>query len=97
MLPSQRDARSASEYPKSLAAWLELVTWWRWAFTVCVDRSGPRTAHLCLKLVTEPVRIWLWLAHGERVGRRVSAAMSDGQEDVGDAQAAGQLAGGAAQ
>lgn len=49
-----------------IAAWLELLFWWRWAFPACVDPSGPRTASLCLKLVAEPTRVWLWLAHGER-------------------------------
>jgi hypothetical protein len=53
-----------------IAAWLELVSWWHWAFPVCVEPGGPRTAHLCVKLVAEPARIWLWLAEGERIERR---------------------------
>jgi predicted nucleotidyltransferase len=61
-------AREAQEH--RVAAWLELVYWWQWAFPVCVDPSGPRTASLCVKLVCEPARIWLWLAHGERGGDR---------------------------
>jgi predicted nucleotidyltransferase len=55
---------------RRIAAWLELLSWWRWVFSVCVDPSGPRTADLCVKLVAEPARIWLWLAHGERAGGR---------------------------
>jgi predicted nucleotidyltransferase len=61
--------RDAQE--RRVAAWLELVYWWQWAFPVCVDPSGPRTASLCVKLVCEPARIWLWLAHGERGDDRV--------------------------
>ena len=53
-----------------IAAWLELCAWWQWASPVCADPSGPRAASLCVKLIAEPARIWLWLAHGERVGRR---------------------------
>lgn len=55
------------------AAWLELQHWWRWVFAACIDPSGPRTASLCVKLVAEPARIWLWLAHGERAADRVAA------------------------
>lgn len=53
------------------AGWLELVYWWQWAIGACVDPVGPRTASLCVKLVCEPARVWLWLAHGERAGDRV--------------------------
>jgi hypothetical protein len=55
---------------RRLAAWLELQHWWQWAFPVCVDPTGPRTAALCVKLVAEPARCWLWLAHGERATDR---------------------------
>ncbi|MGH2991967.1 MAG: hypothetical protein ACRDL1_00315 [Solirubrobacterales bacterium] len=65
--PPERD-RDAQD--RRIAAWLELLHWWHWAFPVCIDSSGPRTASLCLKLVTEPSRIWLWLAHGERASGR---------------------------
>lgn len=61
--PRQRQA-------ERIAGWLELVRWWRYAFVACVDASGPRTAHLCVKLVSESARVWLWLAHGERAGGR---------------------------
>ena len=53
-----------------VSAWLELQHWWRYAFPVCVDATGPRTASLCLKLVAEPARIWLLLAHGEQIQGR---------------------------
>ena len=50
-----------------IGAWLEkLVQWWQWAFAACVEPPDVHRAHLCLKLVAEPARIWLWLAHGER-------------------------------
>ena len=52
---------------RRVAAWLELAYWWRWVPSVCVDPSGPRAASLCVKLVAEPARIWLWLAHGIRL------------------------------
>ncbi|MDQ6914883.1 MAG: hypothetical protein M3155_03630 [Actinomycetota bacterium] len=58
---------------RRIAAWLELVYWWQWTFPVCIDPTGPRTAHLCVKLVAEPARIWLWLAHGERTASRADA------------------------
>jgi hypothetical protein len=56
---------------RRVAAWLELQWWWRYAFRVCVDATGPRTASLCLKLITEPLRAWIWLTQEEQVfGRR---------------------------
>jgi hypothetical protein len=58
---------------RRIAGWLELQYWWRWAFAACVDPDRPRTASLCVKLVAEPARIWLWLAHGERVAGRADA------------------------
>jgi hypothetical protein len=54
-----------------IASWLELQFWWRYVFPVCVDPSGPRLPYLCVKLVAEPARIWLWLAHGEQLFSRV--------------------------
>lgn len=56
-----------------IAAWLELVFWWRELFPVCVSSNGPRAADLCVKCVSEATRVWLWLAHHERVTRRVDA------------------------
>ncbi len=62
------DARDAQL--RRVAAWLELLYWWRWVPPVSVDPSGPRTAGLCVKLIAEPARIWLWLAHGMRLRDR---------------------------
>jgi hypothetical protein len=61
------------EQLQRMAGWLELGYWWQWAFPVCVDGTGPRTAHLCVKLVSESARIWLSLAHGEQVSGRADA------------------------
>jgi hypothetical protein len=63
-----RDSQS-----RRIAAWLELVYWWRWVFPACIDPAGPRTAALCLKLIAEPMRIWLWLTHGEATSTRLDA------------------------
>lgn len=56
-----------------VAAWLQLQSWWRYAFRACTATPGPRTAYLCVKFVSEPIRVWLWLAHGERVVDREAA------------------------
>jgi hypothetical protein len=53
-------------------AWLELQHWWRYAFDASVA-TGPQTPYLCVKLASEPARIWLWLVHGERVPSRREA------------------------
>jgi hypothetical protein len=55
---------------RRIAAWLDLVNWWQWAFPLCVDASRPFAPQSCVKLVAEPARIWLLLAHGERAGGR---------------------------
>lgn len=59
-------------YQRGMIAWLELQHWWRYAFGACVA-SGPSTAYLCVKLASEPARVWLWLVHGERVSNRREA------------------------
>ena len=66
-LPALTD-QSAQE--RRIAAWLELQTWWRYAFEACTDPTGLRKPYLCMKLVAEPARIWLWLVHRERIERR---------------------------
>lgn len=69
--PERRPAERARDPQlRRIAAWLELCSWWQWVFGACADPAGPRTASLCVKLVAEPARIWLWLAHGERVSGR---------------------------
>ncbi len=63
--------RSRQEH--RIAAWLELLTWWRHAFPYLADPEQPRAADLSVKLVAESARVWLWLAHGERAAGRADA------------------------
>ena len=58
-------------HDRRIAAWLELQFLWRSAFAACCRPDAPDIAHMCVKLVADPARIWLWLAHAEQVvGRR---------------------------
>ncbi len=73
--PDRRPVLPAGDRQADLiAAWLELQHWWQHALLECTRPATfrpPYLAYLCVKLVAEPVRIWLWLAHGEQVsGRR---------------------------
>jgi predicted nucleotidyltransferase len=61
--PEDRDRRR-------LDAWLELQFWWRHAFRASLAPAHPAIAHLCVKLVSEPTRAWLWLERGEAVTTR---------------------------
>jgi hypothetical protein len=85
--------RLPAEPPRSvqderIAAWLELQSWWRWAFDAVLDPGRPHVAYLCVKLVAEPCRIWLWLAHRERYDhrsaalRRAAALLPDERETI---------------
>ncbi|MEA2374630.1 MAG: hypothetical protein QOD53_1093, partial [Thermoleophilaceae bacterium] len=56
-----------------IAAWLQLQSWWRFAVHTCVAPPGPRSAFTCVKFVSEPVRLLLWLTRGERIFDRRSA------------------------
>ena len=62
--------RAQDEHERRAAAWLELQRWWRETFFACAHPGGPRLPYLCVKLVAEPARIWLWLVHGDAVARR---------------------------
>lgn len=53
--------------------WLELVWLWRIAFRASVDHDQPHSAFLCVKLVADPVRMWLALEHGIRTRTRGEA------------------------
>jgi predicted nucleotidyltransferase len=68
-------ARPRSEQDERIAAWLELQSWWRWAFDAVLAPDRPHVAYLCLKLVAEPCRIWLWLARRERYDHRRDALL----------------------
>lgn len=56
-----------------VAAWLELQWWWRYAVWACANPGERHVPYLCVKLVGEGARVWLWLAHGQRVGDRIEA------------------------
>lgn len=68
---------------RRLAAWLELVWWWRWAAVACAAPQRPRVAAQCVKLVAEPARVWLAVtgrdARGDRAAvlRRALAALPE--------------------
>ncbi len=56
-----------------LAAWLELLYWWRVAFAACAGDFGPRGGYTSAKLIAEPARIWILLEHGEKHAERARA------------------------
>ena len=59
-----------AEAPR-ICAWLELQFRRLQAFRARAEPYAAWAPHVCAKLMTEPVRIWLWLVHGERIdGRR---------------------------
>jgi hypothetical protein len=58
---------------RRVAAWLELQFVWRAAFWGCVRPAAPTVPYLCVKLVADPLRIWLSLVHGERSRSREQA------------------------
>jgi glycosyltransferase involved in cell wall biosynthesis len=51
---------------RRLTAWLELQYWWLWGFRMCAEPGPFDAPYKCVKLMTEPARIWLWLASGEQ-------------------------------
>jgi hypothetical protein len=55
---------------RRLAAWLDLQFWWRFAFRAAQRPSGLDVAFLCVKLIAEPARLWLWLVHGRMLFAR---------------------------
>jgi hypothetical protein len=55
---------------RRLAAWLELQFWWRFAFRAALRPREPETAFLCVKLIAEPARLWLWLTENRAVFAR---------------------------
>jgi hypothetical protein len=56
-----------------IAAWLELVFWWRILFRAVIEANEPRPSDVCIKCIAEALRILVWLAHGERIDGRVQA------------------------
>jgi hypothetical protein len=53
-----------------IAAWHELQWWWTYAFAAALNPRAAYLPLLSMRLVAEPARIWLWIAHGERPGSR---------------------------
>lgn len=64
---------SRDRQQQRLAAWLELIFWWRHLPRAFVDPAGPRPVDLCVKCIAETLRIWIWLVHGERIAGRERA------------------------
>lgn len=58
---------------RRLAAWLNLQYWWRFAFQACADPGRDHIPLLCVKLLAEPMRLWLWAERGDRVATREAA------------------------
>ena len=58
---------------RRLAAWLHLQYWWRHAFLACAEPARDHVPLLCVKLLAEPVRLWLWVEHAEQVATREAA------------------------
>jgi hypothetical protein len=80
----------ADSQSRRLAAWLHLQYWWRYAFQACADPTRDHVPLLCVKLLAEPVRLWLWVEHGERVATR-EAALRRGMAELPEERAALQL------
>lgn len=66
--PAARDAQD-----DRLIAWSEVLLWWRWVSIFCDQPRAPRAADVCVKLISQSSRAWLWLAHGERADSRADA------------------------
>lgn len=77
------DVALHDEQSRRLAAWLDLQYWWRYAFQACADPTRDHVPLLCVKLLAEPVRLWLWVEHGERVATR-EAALRRGLSELPD-------------
>lgn len=72
--PERRPAEAGQDAAmRRVASWLELQNWWRWAFDACTEPNRPRNAYLCVKLIAETARIWLWLTRGDQIVDRAAA------------------------
>jgi hypothetical protein len=58
---------------RRVAAWLHLQYWWRYAFLACSEPNRDYVPLLCVKLIAEPVRLWLWVEGAEQVATREAA------------------------
>lgn len=75
---------------RRLAAWLHLQHWWRYAFLACAEPTRDYVPLLCVKLIAEPVRLYLWVNGGERVATR-EAALRRGLSELPDEREALEL------
>ncbi|MDP9177892.1 MAG: hypothetical protein M3O61_09450, partial [Gemmatimonadota bacterium] len=75
---------------RRLTAWLHLQYWWRYAFLACAEPARDYVPLLCVKLIAEPVRLWLWVSRGERVATR-EAALRCGLSELPEERAVLQL------
>jgi hypothetical protein len=73
--PDRRPAEQPERDPwtRHHGTWLELQNWWRHAFIACAEPEQFENAYLCVKLIAEVARIWLWMTRGERVADRAHA------------------------
>jgi hypothetical protein len=55
---------------RRLAAWLDLQFWWRFAFRAAQRPYALDVPFLCVKLIAEPARLWLWLVRGRMLFAR---------------------------
>ena len=75
---------------RRVAAWLDLQYWWRYAYHACADPTRDHVPLLCVKLLAEPVRLWLWLERNEQVATR-EAALQRGLSELPDERESLQL------
>jgi hypothetical protein len=61
--PERRPPAAPDAQSRRLATWLELQFWWRFAFQAAARPDAPNVPFLCMKLIAEPARLWLWLVH----------------------------------
>jgi hypothetical protein len=65
--------RFVSDQRRRIGCWAGLQFLWRYAFAACADPTPVHVPYLVVKLVADPVRIWLWLTRGQVVHDRVEA------------------------
>lgn len=56
-----------------ILAWGQLQRWWAYAAQACTHPEHLEAPLLCLKLIVEPLRTWMWLMHGEVPSTRAAA------------------------
>ena len=84
-----RRPRETSVDPQArrIASWLELQSYWRWFLQECAEPGTLRMVDLCVKLVAEPIRILIWLTHGDRLSGRTEV-LEEGKALIPDEEPA---------